>query len=927
MDAALLYPEALALGAPLLLAWWAFGRRGAGRWWRLAAMVAVILAAAGPELAWERGGSDVILVVDRSASLGAGRAAQQELAQLVGAQRGAGDRLGVVVVGEGATVALPPAPEGVPRLADHPIGDGASDLAAGLEVAASLLAPGRTGRVLVHSDGELTGPGLRRVASQLAVRGVPVDALAVERLPSPDAAVASVELPGRLRRGESFIGAVTFVGEAPEVRGWSVVRLVRGGDGAERPIELARGEVVLGAGSPVTVRFADRAVAPGVARYEARLDAEGDRVPANNLARASLRVFGGEAALVIGGDGRPGNLSRALEAAGLEVVTRPEGEIALADLLAYRVLVLEQVPAGALGLESMAAVARYVEHFGGGLVMTGGRRSFGAGGYHNSPVEDVLPVTMELRDEHRKVALAMAITMDRSGSMSEAVDGGRTKMSLANAGAVAAVDLLAPFDEVAVHAVDSAPHVVVGLTPVESPGAITARIRGIRSAGGGIYVYEALKAAGLELLRSSKGSRHLVMFADAADAQEPGAYEELVEDFVEAGITVSVIGLGSESDVDAELLKDIAARGRGRVWFSSRAADLPRLFAQETLLVARSAWVGGPVTLRPEPLLATALGASEALEGTWPTVGGYNLTYPRDRAQVLATAPGDPSAPAIAVWRVGTGRSVVIPFDVDDPEAPAVAAWPGYAELLGGATRWAAGGDEAAPGALCARREGRTVTLTLELDPARRDAWPLMAPLLTLSQDGSFGDPELTPLSPVDDGVYEARVTLEGDRTLLPTVAIGAHAVHGPALTLPYSPEAAPRFDLPPGRQILADLVRDAGGALRQDVEGVFDNPPSEGRLASLAPLLVGLALLLLVAEVAVRRMRLSWPRRRRGAPRAKGPQDERRPARGAATEPARAPAAAPPAPADPGPGALAKDQGLHEALRELKRKRERRAR
>lgn len=68
--------------------------------------------------------------------------------------------------------------------------------------------------------------------------------------------------------------------------------------------------------------------------------------------------------------------------------------------------------------------------------MIGGRFSFAGGGWSGSAIAGLLPVTMELKEEHRKLAVAMAIVLDRSGSMAMTAPGtGRTKMSLADDGA------------------------------------------------------------------------------------------------------------------------------------------------------------------------------------------------------------------------------------------------------------------------------------------------------------------------------------------------------------------------------------------------------------------------------------------------------------------------------------------------------------
>ena len=996
----LVEPYALVLMVPAMAAWWLWARSGHGRWLRLTVLVLLVFAAARPELAWERGGSDVVLVLDRSASVGDARQRHDELIRLVAAQRRAGDRLGVVLMGDGAVIAQGPQAIGVPLLSDHPLRDSGSDLAGALDQAASLLSPKRSARVIVHSDGEATGVDPRAAATRLGLGGVPIDVVVEPRPALPDAAVLDIELPADLRLGESFIGAIRLISDAAEVRTWRVAR-----DGRT----IATGSASLQPFLPLTVTFADRPSRAGITTYEvtlgseasgarlaARLSALGrqaaallpagttgdaarflttfdtiaarpemqvlfqqlaepgplrdaaveaitrearsqlgptlatlartailgvlnepvierDRQPLNNTAHAALRIAGGERVLVMSGDGSEGNLARALRAAGMTVELRAEGPIGLDDLIACRVLVLDHVPADRLRLPGMEAIARWVEHLGGGLVLTGGRRSFGSGGYHKSPVERVLPVTLELRDEHRKLSVAMAITLDRSGSMTAPVAGGRTKMDLANEGAAAVIGLLGAHDQVAVHAVDTAPHVIVPLSRVVDPKVMINKVLGIESGGGGIYVYQALLAAGNELVNATAGTRHLVLFADASDAEEPGDYVNLLAQYAKAGITTSVVAMGSATDSDAKFLEDVARRGLGRIAFAEAPEDLPRLFAQETMLVARSSWIGEPTILQPKARLGVDLGNDPALAAPWPSVPGYNLSYARDRAQIWAMAPGDPAAPAVASWHIGGGRSVAVCFDVDDPASGGLLAWRGYAPLIAGIVRWAGGGAEQGPGQLTVERAGRSVTLRLELDPAQRERWPLIPPLVVLARDGEISEARQVPLQAVDSGRYEAVVALEDDRTLVPATTIDQRAIVGPAVRLPYSPEAEPRFGRQPGAELLAMIARDSGGRVRSDVLDAFANPPSPGTLVEISLQLLVTALILGVTEILVRRLRLSW--RPRTTPVVPAPEQP----------------ATPPSPPDlvmvadhaidPG-AAPAPDEGLHEALRQLKKRR-----
>ncbi len=63
-----------------------------------------------------------------------------------------------------------------------------------------------------------------------------------------------------------------------------------------------------------------------------------------------------------------------------------------AELLAYDALVLSNVPRSALSDQVQGWVDEWIGKRGGGLLMAGGPRSFGAGGWTGTPVERMLPV-------------------------------------------------------------------------------------------------------------------------------------------------------------------------------------------------------------------------------------------------------------------------------------------------------------------------------------------------------------------------------------------------------------------------------------------------------------------------------------------------------------------------------------------------------
>jgi hypothetical protein len=131
-------------------------------------------------------------------------------------------------------------------------------------------------------------------------------------------------------------------------------------------------------------------------------------------------------------------------------VTPENAPSSLEALSGFSGVLLENVPASKLPGGALATIAPFVTERGAGLLTTGGRTAYGPGGWFKSPIDPLLPVSMELRQEHRKLALAIVVALDRSGSMAVSAGGGRTKMDLANLGTVEVLSLLSAMDELGV---------------------------------------------------------------------------------------------------------------------------------------------------------------------------------------------------------------------------------------------------------------------------------------------------------------------------------------------------------------------------------------------------------------------------------------------------------------------------------------------
>lgn len=876
----LVYPELLLLALPVGWAYWRWGRHsGVTGAVRVVSLLLLVLAATGPTLNLGGEGLDLVVVVDRSRSLPEG--SETRIRELIGTlekSRGRGDQLAIVTFGTTAqTEQLLSAAATLEAFHKEILPDG-SDLTAAVDMALDLVKQGeRPARILVFSDGEANGPEPRTAARRARDLGVPLDFREFPRVREGDIAVESLQVPDVVSAREPFQYSVTIQADRAAE---ATITLLRNG----QPVSRATRSLVIGRNR---LLFRDILEQGGLTSYEARVEVAGDPLLENNRGTAVTKVEAGPRMLVLNSDGREDNFVRALRSGLISVDVAPAENFPLTrdSLDRYRAVVLENVPAGSFGRIKMEQLSQYVEDLGGGLLVTGGRQSFGNGGYFNSPLDDLLPVSMEMREEHRKTRIAIAIALDRSGSMMAPVAGGKVKMDLANLGTAECIKLLSPGDSVAVIAVDSAPHIVQSLTDIDDVTAIVDRVLGIQSQGGGIYVYEALVAAGEQLAAAEQATKHIILFSDANDSEEPGDYRNLLAKFEKAGITTSVIGLGKTSDVDAQLLEEIANLGKGNIMFSEDAQELPRLFTEDTMSVARSSFIEADAATQPGgipgQMTSQVRFIGELAGGAFPKAGGYNLTYLRPEATMGVVSQDEYAAPWSAYWYRGLGRVAALTLEVDGQYAGGFGAWPEYADFCITHARWLIGGE--APGEVFVKltRAGQEAVVTLEIDERRAKAAGATAPTLLLVPPGEGKSKTVEiPFQWRGPQSLEARYTL-GQAGAYRSVVVsqGKKLADVPAITLPYSPEFMPRQGLPNGRDVLMELAELTGGRERTALEGIYGEAPRSARRRSLIPLLLAVSVGLLVTEIAGRRLSLwssfeqRWLRRRTAA--AEGSESE----------------------------------------------------
>jgi hypothetical protein len=336
----------------------------------------------------------------------------------------------------------------------------------------------------------------------------------------------------------------------------------------------------------------------------------------------------------------------------------------------------------------------------------------------------------------------------------------------------------------------------------------------------------------------------VILFADAMDAEEPGEYQSLLAEMTAAKCTVSVIGLGTENDVDADFLKDIARRGGGRVFFNSDATELPALFAMETATIARSAFVEEPVAVLGTPGWSEV--AAEPI--AWlPQADGYNLNYLKPQASQAAVSGDEYAAPLVAFWRRGTGRVATVAFPLGGDFSSLTRSWDGYGGFSQSLARWLMGPPLPPGFGLQTGVDGSRVKVDLFYDAddaALSERLAVDPPELTVSR-GAGGEATKITWERLAPGHFAAAVDAAGVEYVRGAIRLGEEAIPLGPLNVSTNPEWT--FDRARRDELSAVSIRSGGGP-RVDLSAVW-TAPRPPALRSLRGWLIPLLLVVMLLE------------------------------------------------------------------------------
>ena len=759
----------LWLGQRGSLADFTAGQRGICFAMRALILMLLVGALAGVRLRLPSRDIAVLFAIDQSASISP--AAQKEARDFVAAalrKQGAGDDAGVIGFARDAEVWQPPAPglrlaEQWPGVTDR----AATDFPRAFDFASAIFPTEKARRLVLLSDGNDTSDRAAGAAQALANSGTELFTVPLHNAAAPEVLVESVEIPRRLKNGEPFDLSATI---RSNVQTPAKVKLY------QNQFLIEQRDIVLKPGAN-NFRVPNLHADGNFISYEVEVVPEQDTSLENNRAQATASLRGQPRILIVDGDeAKTRPLAGALRGEKMLVETRgPLGlPKTLEDLQQFDLLALSDVSALQTPREQMELYRRWVQDFGGGFLMIGGENSFGVGGYFRTPVEQMLPVRMEHEDRLDTPSVALLVVLDRSGSMTAQVQG-QTKMSLANQGAVLALNVLQPKDYFGVLAVDVRSHTVVPLAQHSTKSSEEQKILTVTAGGGGIYIYTSLVEAFGQIRDIPARIKHIILFSDAADAEEKSGGEmgdgargggsslDLASAMLASKITTSVVALGLEADKDTAFLRQLAERGNGRFYLTSDATTLPQIFSTETIKVAQSSLVEEPFLAVPVRKSALTAGLDWAQS---PLLLGYNATKPKPTADILlATERGEP---LLATWRYGLGQAAAFTSDAKSRWAGEWLQWPGYGKFWSQVVRGLMRKSDQASFEVQSRESGDRLLLTIDAvqpDGAFRNQLPI-----SINALGPGGETKTVGAVQEGPGQYTAQLDLAPAGTTLISV-------------------------------------------------------------------------------------------------------------------------------------------------------------
>ncbi len=592
--------------------------------------------------------------------------------------------------------------------------------------------------------------------------------------------------------------------------------------------------------------FSDKAEKAGFKSFKAMIIPEKDTITQNNSYSAFTSVKGKAKVLLIDGENQGGReLNKILTTSGIDVDYIKDKQVPhnLSELVRYKSVIMSDVSLENINNDFIDSLKVYVKEYGGGLLVTGGENSYALGGYYNTPLEDILPVDMQLKVDGEVPSLGLVLVIDKSGSMSGG-QYGINKIDMAKEAAVKAVNSLKPKDKIGVVAFDGSAYWVANMSSTSDEKKIKNAISTI-GAGGGTSIIPALDEAYKALKDTDTKLKHIILLTDGH--AESSGYGELLDNINEENITISTVAVGQGSDTG--LLEYIADIGNGRYYFVDEYTNIPKIFTKETFLASK-AYINNRYFT---PTIERYNDVLNSLNGKALGFYGYVGASAKDRAEVILKS--DKDDPILAIWQYGLGRTVAWTSDINGRWSKEYLSTDEGIEFIDSVVEWTM--PRFSDGNLSVQTEliGDKIVITASNVNGFEESYKTDATII--GPDNQTYDIKLKPVKPgeykgqveiFDKGVYIAKITQYKDDELVNIANEG--------IAINYSKE----YDINTTQNRLDQIVNIADGKFITNPNEVFTNDlENVYNSRDISSILIIISLILFIIDIALRRLNIKF--------------------------------------------------------------------
>ena len=367
-------------------------------------------------------------------------------------------------------------------------------------------------------------------------------------------------------------------------------------------------------------------------------------------------------------------LKRLLELQGfqLESIVTSSTQATPKSLEKYSSVIFNNIAKAQLASGFLETLKEHISN-GQGLLMIGGERSFGLGGYIDSPLEEISPVKfVPPQTKKRRLTKAVVLVIDKSRSMLF-----QDKIGAAKRAALASVEALQDEDFVGVIGFDSTPFVIIRVDSVANVKPVAERRLRNLTAAGQTNLLPALAAARQGLKSVDASRKHIIILSDGKVPPIGTAYQDEVGVLAQQGVTVSAVALGIEADVP--FMQALSKQGGGAFYHTMDPNKLAQIFLHDIKVST------GERTMKEQgefPVVAGPAGVRSTKVTSFPVLKGFVQTLPKKGSNLeLITNADEKLHPILASWDYKKGKVVAFTSDANGRWSSPWLSWGRFASF------------------------------------------------------------------------------------------------------------------------------------------------------------------------------------------------------------------------------------------------------